>query len=40
MFDPGKKFTIKLGEPMKALLDKLPSTVPVDSLAGKHLTIN
>ena len=40
MFDPGKKFTIKLGEPTKALLDKLPSTVPVDSIAGKHLTIN
>lgn len=40
MFDPGKKFTIKLGEPTKALLDKLPSTVPVGSIAGKHLTIN
>lgn len=40
MFEPGKKFTIKLGQPTKALLDKLPSTVPVGSITGKHLTIN
>lgn len=40
MFEPGKKFTIKLGQPTKALLDKLPSTVPVDSITGKQLTVN
>ena len=40
MFEPGNKFTIKLGQPTKALLDKLPSTVPVGSIIGKHLTIN
>lgn len=40
MFDPGKKFTIKLGQPTKALIDKLPSSVPADTIRGKHLTVN
>ena len=40
MFEPGKKFTIKLGQPTKALIDKLPSSVPADSIRGKHLTVN
>lgn len=40
MFDPGKKFTIKLGQPTKALIDKLPSSVLADAIRGKHLTVN
>lgn len=40
MFDHGKKFTIKLGQPTNALIDKLPSSVPADAIRGKHLTIN
>ena len=40
MFDPGKKFTIKLGQPTKALIDKLPSSVPADAIRGKQLTVN
>lgn len=31
---------IKLGQPTKALIDKLPSSVPADAIRGKHLTIN
>ena len=40
MFDPGKKFTIKLGQPTNALIDKLPSSVPADTIRGKHLTVD
>ena len=39
-FDPGKKFPIKLGQSTDALIDKLPSSVPADTIRGKHLTIN
>lgn len=39
MFEPGKKFTIKLGQPTKALIDKLPSSVPADSINGKQLNV-
>ena len=40
MFDHGKKFTVRLGQPTNALIDKLPSSVPADTIRGKHLTIN
>ena len=40
MFDPGKKFTIKLGQSTDALIKNLPSTIPAESIRGKHLTIN
>ena len=39
MFDPGKKFTIKLGQSTNALINKLPSSVPADAIRGKDLTV-
>ena len=39
MFEPGNKFTIKLGQPTKALIDKLPSSVSADTIRGKQLTV-
>lgn len=39
MFDPGKKFTIKLGKSTDTLINKLPSSVPADSICGKDLTV-
>ena len=39
MFDPGKKFTVKLGQPTTALIDKLPSSVPADTVRGKQLIV-
>lgn len=38
-FDKGNNFTIKLGQPTKTLIDKLPSSVPADSISGKDLTV-
>lgn len=40
MFDPGKKFTIKLGESTKSLLSMLPKEIPTELIAGKQLTVN
>lgn len=39
MFDPGKKFTIKLGQSTDTLINKLPGSVPADSIRGKDLTV-
>lgn len=39
MFDPGKKFTIKLGKSTDTLINKLPGSVPADSICGKDLTV-
>lgn len=39
-FDKGNNFTIKLGQPTKTLIDKLPSSVPADSISGKSLTVD
>jgi len=39
MFDPGKKFTIKLGQPTESLISKLPSSLSADLLRGKQLTV-
>lgn len=39
MFDPGKKFTIKLGQATDALINRLPSSVPADTIRGKDLTV-
>lgn len=40
MFEPGHRFTIKLGEASEALTSKLPESIPADAVQGKHLTVN
>lgn len=39
-FEKGNNFTIKLGQPTNALINKLPSSVPADTISGKSLTVD
>lgn len=40
MFDPSKRFTLKLGQSTDALIKNLPPTIPEDAIRGKQLTVN